>query len=357
MADISKIKLNNTAYMVKDVNARTRISALESTINSSLTFKGTVSTATGITGLTDYKVGWCYKASADFSITGIGTIEAGDMLICISDYNSAYSASDWTVVQSNIDVYQGATSSAPGVKGLVPAAASTQRNNILRGDGIWTDQYVKDYVTAGKKAGTNLGMYSTAEGYDTVASGDYSHAEGRDTMASGDYSHAEGYSTIAQKQNQHVFGRYNIADTTDYGKYIEIVGNGTDLYNRNNARTLDWNGNETLAGTLTLGADPTTAMQSATKQYVDNNALTTTFTATLAAASWSGTSAPYTYSLSLSSLKCGSNGTVPPIIYATSNIEQYSYITSAVATANTGIVFTSDTKPTSAINLLVVDIR
>ena len=37
------------------------------------------------------------------------------------------------------------------------------------------------------------------------------------------------------------------------GDYVEIVGNGTDTSHRSNARTLDWNGNETLAGGLTVG--------------------------------------------------------------------------------------------------------
>ena len=38
----------------------------------------------------------------------------------------------------------------------------------------------------------------------------------------------------------------------DLDKYAEIVGNGTYNGNRSNARTLDWNGNEWLAGGLTI---------------------------------------------------------------------------------------------------------
>lgn len=40
---------------------------------------------------------------------------------------------------------------------------------------------------------------------------------------------------------------------TEKGTYVEIVGNGTNNNNRSNARTLDWSGNESLAGSLTLG--------------------------------------------------------------------------------------------------------
>ena len=163
-----------------------------------------------------------------------------------------------------------------------------------------------DYVTAGKQYGTTLGTKATAEGeyntasgnrshaegyyssasgaashaenYHTTASGSYTHAEGYYTTASGNYSHAEGYYTTAQRKSQHVFGEYNILDTagstTTRGTYVEIVGNGSSTSNRNNARTLDWSGNETLAGKLTLGADPTANMEAATKQYVDNKVST-----------------------------------------------------------------------------------
>ena len=98
------------------------------------------------------------------------------------------------------------------------------------------------------------GLWSHAEGEEATASGDMSHAEGSCTAASGEASHAEGELTVANSKAQHVFGRYNISDanddTTDYGDYVEIVGNGS--YNaRSNARTLDWSGNETLAGDLT----------------------------------------------------------------------------------------------------------
>jgi hypothetical protein len=104
---------------------------------------------------------------------------------------------------------------------------------------------------------TASGDYSHAGGYQTTASGDYSHAEGCATTASGDYSHAGGDGTTANHKSQHVFGEYNVADpstasSTNRGTYVEIVGNGISS-NRSNARTLDWSGNESLQGSLTLG--------------------------------------------------------------------------------------------------------
>lgn len=94
-----------------------------------------------------------------------------------------------------------------------------------------------------------------AEGNKATASGSVSHAEGLSTTASGTYAHAEGRYTTANHMAQHVFGSYNIIDspsisTTLKGEYVEIVGNGTDENTRSNARALDWDGNEYLAGNV-----------------------------------------------------------------------------------------------------------
>lgn len=118
------------------------------------------------------------------------------------------------------------------------------------------------------------GNAAHAEGMDTTASGNFSHSEGSDTSASGSSSHAEGYGTIASRKSQHVFGEYNVEEsgsTSEHGEYVEIVGNGTADDARSNARTLDWSGNEVLAGKLTVGAAPTADMDAATKKYVDDS--------------------------------------------------------------------------------------
>ena len=62
---------------------------------------------------------------------------------------------------------------------------------------------------------------------------------------------------MANHADHHVFGKYNIVDPStasidENGTYIEIVGNGAAANVRSNARTLDWNGNEWLAGDLTV---------------------------------------------------------------------------------------------------------
>ena len=141
---------------------------------------------------------------------------------------------------------------------------------------------------------------SHAEGYNSQANGYYSHAEGESTETQGQGSHAEGQHTVATGAGSHAQGKYNIID--DYSdwkqwkpntyyyvgnkikyfisnkwqgyicnadhfsytswqykywdldakmNYAEIVGNGTPS-KRSNSRTLDWDGNESLAGDLII---------------------------------------------------------------------------------------------------------
>ena len=89
-----------------------------------------------------------------------------------------------------------------------------------------------------RKAGTEVGDYSFAGGYNCEASGDYSHAEGKETRAvnrcahaeggsttaGGEYSHAEGDSTTAGGNYSHAEG----SCTTASAKYSHAEGNFTN---------------------------------------------------------------------------------------------------------------------------------
>ena len=77
-----------------------------------------------------------------------------------------------------------------------------------------------------RKAGTTVGSYSHAEGYNTVASGDYSHAEGYNTNTTGYYSHAEGCSSIAKGNYSHAEGLSTIAK----GSCSHAEGYGTNSF-------------------------------------------------------------------------------------------------------------------------------
>lgn len=82
--------------------------------------------------------------------------------------------------------------------------------------------------------------------------------------ASNTGAHSEGIGTVAFDSGQHAGGKYNIPVNG-----AEVIGGGTSS-NPANIRTLDWSGNEVLAGKLTVGAAPTNDMDVATKYYVDN---------------------------------------------------------------------------------------
>lgn len=99
----------------------------------------------------------------------------------------------------------------------------------------------------------DVGSYSFIAGEMQEASGSRSAVLGGLTNeASGNQSVVlGGVGNKAQNDSQVVSGKYNAP-----GDYAEIVGNGSGQNSRSNARTLDWSGNETLAGTLYVnGAD------------------------------------------------------------------------------------------------------
>lgn len=161
----------------------------------------------------------------------------------------------------------GATSHAEGLE-------TTAGGEISHAEG-WGASAEGYAAHAEGKSSSASGWYAHAEGSGTTASGEIAHAEGSGTTASGEIAHAEGRGTVANHKSQHVFGEYNVADDSAAygiyrGNYVEIVGNGTADNARSNARTLDWSGNETLAGKLTLGTAPTNDADAATKKYVDD---------------------------------------------------------------------------------------
>ena len=70
--------------------------------NDAMTFKGTIGTNGTVTALpATHKVGDTYKVSTAGTYNG-ANCEIGDMIICVKD-GSSNTASDWTIVQSNIN--------------------------------------------------------------------------------------------------------------------------------------------------------------------------------------------------------------------------------------------------------------
>ena len=220
------------------------------TTNNTITFRRYISTS----ALSNIKVNIFYQYTSAY---GKDSHIEGSRNIALGDHSHAEGNNSKTV---------GAFSHAEGSS---IAAGNYSHSEGLTSKAIGLSSHAEGSLT------TASGDTSHAEGYETTASGNYSHAEGQDTTASGSYSHAEGSGTKAQRRSQHVFGEYNVLDTggtdgTTRGTYIEIVGKGTSDSALSNARTLDWSGNEVLAGKLTVGIAPTNNMDVATKQYVDD---------------------------------------------------------------------------------------
>ena len=85
-------------------------------------------------------------------------------------------------------------------------------------------------------------------------------------------------------------------------------------------------------------------------------ATSNTYTTTLIASGWIGSGDTYTYTYNNSSIKCGANGNTPPLITYSSNQDEYSKINSAEAEPGVGIVFTTGTRPTADIGLIITDL-
>lgn len=206
------------------------------------------------------KKGIDYVTAGQKSGTTLGSSSTAEGLRTTASGNSAHAEGDTTVASSLASHAEGSGTTASGEYSHAEGYETTASGNYSHAEGRTTEA---------------RGYGSHAEGIGTYAGGQYAHAEGSGTRATGEESHAEGYNTTAQRKSQHVFGEYNVLDTggTDTGTrgtYVEIVGNGTADDARSNVRTLDWSGNEVLAGKLTVGAAPTNNMDVATKQYVDN---------------------------------------------------------------------------------------
>lgn len=78
-------------------------------------------------------------------------------------------------------------------------------------------------ISLGRKEGTVVGTYSSAEGFNISASGYASHAEGFNTIANGNHSHAEGTGTSSSGYASHAEGSITIAN----GKHSHAEGFNT----------------------------------------------------------------------------------------------------------------------------------
>jgi hypothetical protein len=163
---------------------------------------------------------------------------------------TARSAADTKVTQNN------STDNADYRVLLSKSANDTTETDETNKNASLTYNPSKKKLTLGSRNEVfTTGSTNMTVGRYCQAYSDYSMAVGYEAKANGDYSVAMGNETSAKGRSQFVFGEYNELDNngskTAKGDYVEIVGNGTGTSARSNARTLDWSGNEVLAGSLT----------------------------------------------------------------------------------------------------------
>ena len=270
--EVPELRLNGTEIVAFDAEDRAKLDSLQTPMQ----IKGRVD---GISDLPeDASVG-------DVYLVGLLGVENFEEYVC-AEVSGSPATPVWEIlgnVKVQSDWNQSNNSSDNYILNKPAIKAGQGENSIIEGD-LTGNSSTGNYshaegqlTTAGglqshaegqltTAGGTNshaegngtiaTGYGSHAEGRTTTASGASSHAEGFITTAGGTNSHAEGRETIANHKSQHVFGEFNIADhslnnASALGNYIEIVGNGADDTTRSNARTLDWSGNEVLAGTIT----------------------------------------------------------------------------------------------------------
>ena len=163
----------------------------------------------------------------------------------------------------NGSILEGLATTASGEQSHAEGRDTVASGNCSHAEGF-DCHATKQYAHAEGSLTQATGSSSHAEGGHTIAAGQYSHAEGFACQSPGKYSHAEGLNSWANEECQHVFGKYN----NPVNDCVEIVGNGhQETVNgetttiQTNARTLDWSGNEWLAGNLTAAGGKITIGQ------------------------------------------------------------------------------------------------
>lgn len=251
MADISQINLpnDNTTYDIADLVAR------------GLIWQGTQAQYDAIT-------------TKDPNVVYFITDATGTSLAAVAMSGSYNDLTDKPTIDTSLDTTSSNAIANGPVASFAESISSTVSNKMDKANpsGTGTLSMNLSSATGGHAVALGLGCTasgdrSVAEGYNNEASGATAHAENSTNKAIGNASHVEGYENTAKFLCQHVFGMYAITDPsanldpngetthTVKGNYIEIVGKGTSNASRSNARTLDWSGNEVLAGGLKINGN------------------------------------------------------------------------------------------------------
>ena len=172
--------------------------------------------------------------------TGSNTQAEGNYSRCGGYYSRA--SGEKSVAEGYGAVATGEGANARNINTLASGKASSAEGDTTVASGL--DSHAEGAHTEASNNCTH------AEGYYCVASGEFSHAEGYFTEAKSSYAHSQNYGTIA-RYCQTAIGKYNVEDTQSTQAFI--IGGGTDILNRANIHTVDWNGNAWFKGDIRVG--------------------------------------------------------------------------------------------------------
>jgi len=228
---IYDINVDNQTIIFKKLNGNDL--SFDIDVDTTQLTGGTYNSTTGTATFTDniggtFDVVGFFKESDDIYTSGFTFNPANyDLTIFRNDGNSF--TQNLSILASDMTITGGTYNNDSGVATFTNNTGGTFNvSGFLTGftDNYWTSGSTGNYsIKAKNDSGLDAtGVYSVAEGYNTLSSGDYgSHAEGLYTTASGVYgAHAEGDHTIASGYASHAEGSW----TTASGEAAHAEGNG-----------------------------------------------------------------------------------------------------------------------------------
>ena len=241
------------------------------TVNSA--GSATITVESNISSIVSVYVNFVELSSSNYSFSGktvtINNLTPNSERTIEITYTTTDSAGYLTLGKRDSSGNTGNYSVAEGYNVISSGYCSHAEGNDATASGYYSHAEGNNTTASGEsshaegRVTTASGDSSHAEGNNTTASAFCSHAEGDSTTASGYYSHAEGNYTIASRYCSHAQGDNTVADgdnMTAIGKFNTknsgkafVIGNGTSDTDRSDAFTVDWSGNATMKGGLTLG--------------------------------------------------------------------------------------------------------
>lgn len=175
--------------------------------------------------------------------------------------SSAYYSIERSIINgTNMDIIGGMESSLVlGNKHTLEF--STVASSIIAGSNIYISNESGDNTTTSKSYSYNL---IGGSNHSLMSGASRGATWGSSNIISGNTSFAFGNRLIANSA-QFVIGKYNQSDSSK----LFIIGGGQGVSSRANLLTVDLDGNMSVKGNVTVGNNPVSNMDVATKEYVD----------------------------------------------------------------------------------------